>query len=146
VKARAGLLARRDFRLLWTGETTSCLGSSISGVALPLVALSVLHASVFAVSALTAAAWLPWVLVGLPAGERHPCLGLGPRRPQHRPAFLAGGVRGCVQQRRLADARRTDEQQAGPAVPAKHRVHRGQLVVPADQLLLPGTGRPLGER
>jgi MFS family permease len=78
VKARAGLLARRDFRLLWTGETTSCLGSSIGGVALPLVALSVLHASVFAVSALTAAAWLPWVLIGLPAGAWVDRL---PRRP-----------------------------------------------------------------
>jgi MFS family permease len=78
VKARAGLLARRDFRLLWTGETTSCLGSSIGGVALPLVALSVLHASVFAVSALTAAAWLPWVLIGLPAGAWADRL---PRRP-----------------------------------------------------------------
>jgi len=78
VRARAGLLARPDFRLLWTGETTSCLGSSIAGVALPLVALSVLHASVFAVSALTAAAWLPWVLIGLPAGAWVDRL---PRRP-----------------------------------------------------------------
>jgi MFS family permease len=78
VKARAGLLARRDFRLLWSGETTSCLGSSIGGIALPLVALDVLHASVFAVSALTAAAWLPWVLVGLPAGAWVDRL---PRRP-----------------------------------------------------------------
>ena len=78
MKARAGLLARRDFRLLWTGETTSCLGSSIGGVALPLVALSALHASVFAVSALTAAAWLPWVLIGLPAGAWVDRL---PRRP-----------------------------------------------------------------
>jgi MFS family permease len=68
VTARAGLLARRDFRLLWTGETTSCLGSSIGGIALALVALSVLHASVFVISVLTAAAWLPWVLIGLPAG------------------------------------------------------------------------------
>jgi MFS family permease len=62
------VLRERDFRLLWTGETTSCLGSSVGGVALPLTALSVLHASVFAISALTAAAWLPWVVVGLPAG------------------------------------------------------------------------------
>lgn len=49
-------------------ETTSSFGTSISSVALPLVALSVLHASVFAVTMLTAAAWLPWLLVGLPAG------------------------------------------------------------------------------
>ncbi len=58
----------RDFRLLWTGETTSSLGSSISAVALPLVALTVLHASVLSISVLTAAAWLPWLIVGLPAG------------------------------------------------------------------------------
>jgi MFS family permease len=63
-----GLLAARDFRLLWTGETTSSLGSSISVVALPLVALSALHASALEVSALTAAAWLPWLIAGLPAG------------------------------------------------------------------------------
>jgi MFS family permease len=62
------ILRQREFRLLWTGETTSCLGSSVGGVALPLAALTVLHAGVFAVSALTAAAWLPWVLIGLPAG------------------------------------------------------------------------------
>ena len=85
MKARAGLLAQRDFRLLWTGETASCLGSSIGGIALSLVALSVLHASVFVVSALTAAAWLPWVLIGLPAGawvDRLPC----------RPVMIAADV------------------------------------------------------
>jgi predicted MFS family arabinose efflux permease len=65
---RLGLLASRDFRLLWTGETTSSLGSSIGGVALPLAALTLVHAGVFAISALTAAAWLPWLLIGLPAG------------------------------------------------------------------------------
>ena len=60
--------ATRDFRLLWTGETTSFLGTSIGGIALPLVALDVLHASTFLVSALTAAAWLPWLVIGLPVG------------------------------------------------------------------------------
>lgn len=63
-----GLLRHRDFRLLWTGETTSSLGSSISSVALPLVALAELHAGVFAVSLLSAAVWLPWLVIGLPAG------------------------------------------------------------------------------
>jgi MFS family permease len=66
--SRLGLLRDRDFRLLWIGETTSSLGTSVSSVALPLVALAVLHASVFAVSLLSAAAWLPWVVIGLPAG------------------------------------------------------------------------------
>ena len=67
-RGRLRLLAARDFRLLWIGETTSSLGSSISVVALPLAALTLLHASVFAISVLTAAAWLPWLVVGLPAG------------------------------------------------------------------------------
>jgi hypothetical protein len=107
VKARAGLLARRDFRLLWTGETTSCLGSSIGGVALPLAALSVLHASVLAVSALTAAAWLPWVLVGLPAGAWVDRL---PRRP----VMITAGVvsRRFRQRPRRRVVRRADH---GPA-------------------------------
>ncbi|MCC5576170.1 MFS transporter [Microtetraspora sp. AC03309] len=66
--SRFGLLRRRGFRLLWIGESLSSLGSSVTGVALPLVAVTVLHAPAFAVSVLAAAAWLPWLLVGLPAG------------------------------------------------------------------------------
>ncbi|MFD1935071.1 MULTISPECIES: MFS transporter [Nonomuraea] len=65
---RFGLLRRRDFRLLWLGESASSLGSAVTGVALPLVAVTVLHSSAFAVSVLAAAVWLPWLLVGLPAG------------------------------------------------------------------------------
>ncbi|MER5962836.1 MFS transporter [Streptomyces sp. NPDC002057] len=63
-----GLLRQRDFRLLWAGETTSRFGSNITGVAMPLVAVVTLDASTFWVSALAAAAWLPWLLLGLPAG------------------------------------------------------------------------------
>ncbi|MCP2257531.1 putative arabinose efflux permease, MFS family [Streptoalloteichus tenebrarius] len=62
------LLAHRDFRLLWIGETTSQLGSAITGVALPLVAVVTLDADTFSVALLGAAAWLPWLVVGLPAG------------------------------------------------------------------------------
>ncbi|MFD0732800.1 MFS transporter [Planotetraspora mira] len=65
---RGELLRMRDFRLLWAGETTSMLGSSVASVALPLVAVVTLHASTFTVGLLTAAAWLPWLLAGLPAG------------------------------------------------------------------------------
>lgn len=67
-RRRGGLLRQRDFRLLWIGETTSSLGSSVTSVALPLVALTMLHAGVIAVSMLSAAAWLPWLIIGLPAG------------------------------------------------------------------------------
>jgi MFS family permease len=63
-----GLWGNRDFRLLWTGETTSMLGSMVASTALPLVAVVTLGASTFQVGLLTAVAWLPWLVVGLPAG------------------------------------------------------------------------------
>ncbi|MFE9068509.1 MFS transporter [Streptomyces violaceusniger] len=65
---RGGLLRDRDFRLLWIGETTSKFGSSVSRIAIPLVAVVTLDASTFMVSVLAAVTWLPWLLVGLPAG------------------------------------------------------------------------------
>jgi MFS family permease len=76
--ARLPLLRTPDFFRLWVGETTSALGSSVTSVALPLVALTTLHAGVLAVSLLSAAAWLPWLLIGLPAGAWVDRL---PRRP-----------------------------------------------------------------
>ncbi|SBT44365.1 MFS transporter [Micromonospora auratinigra] len=66
--APAPLRRHRDFRLLWVGQTVSAVGSNVTAVALPLVAVAALDASTFGVAALTAAAWLPWLLVGLPAG------------------------------------------------------------------------------
>jgi MFS family permease len=62
------LFRHRDFALLWSGQAVSELGSSVSIVALPLVAVVVLHASAFEVSLLTAAASIAWLIVGLPAG------------------------------------------------------------------------------
>ena len=58
----------RDFRLLWLGETTSAFGSSVTGVAFPLIAALTLHADTFTVGLLAAVAWAPWLLLGLPAG------------------------------------------------------------------------------
>jgi MFS family permease len=63
-----GLLWQRNFRFLWTGETVSQFGNMTAVVALPLLVIYVLHGSTFLVTALSAAAYLPWVLVGLPAG------------------------------------------------------------------------------
>ncbi|MFF3460409.1 MFS transporter [Streptomyces sp. NPDC002730] len=66
---RGGLLRRhRDFRLLWCGETVGKFGTSVTGVAMPLVAVSTLHASTFKVGLLSAAAWAPWLIIGLPVG------------------------------------------------------------------------------
>ncbi|MGW6919317.1 MFS transporter [Kitasatospora sp. NPDC054939] len=67
-RSRRGLFADRDFRLFWGGESISTLGSSITSVALPLVAVVELGAGPQAVGVLTAAVWLPWLLLGLPAG------------------------------------------------------------------------------
>lgn len=72
------LLRHRDFRRLWTASTTGRTGSSVASVALPLTALTLLDASPFQVSLLTAAAWLPWLLIGLVAGAWVDRL---PRRP-----------------------------------------------------------------
>jgi predicted MFS family arabinose efflux permease len=63
-----GLLRQRSFRLLWVGETVSQLGNAMAVVGVPLVAVIVLHASTFVVGVLTAAGWLPWLIIGLPAG------------------------------------------------------------------------------
>jgi len=67
-RRRAGLLRQRNFRLLWIGETVSTAGSAMAVVGIPLLAVTVLHAGTFAVAVLTAAAYLPWLVIGLPAG------------------------------------------------------------------------------
>ena len=46
------LWRHRDFMKMWTGQTISQFGSSISQLALPIIAITLLHASAFAVAAL----------------------------------------------------------------------------------------------
>jgi MFS family permease len=65
---RAGLWRHRDFRRLWIGETVSQFGTTISQLALPLVAILVVHASTYEVGLLTAVETSAFLLVGLPAG------------------------------------------------------------------------------
>jgi MFS family permease len=57
-----------DFVRLWAGQSVSRLGTEVSRLAIPLVAIDVLHATTFEVGALTAIETLPFLLVGLPAG------------------------------------------------------------------------------
>lgn len=63
-----GLLWHSDFRLFWFGETTSKIGSQMTIVAMPLVAVVVLRSSTLVVGLLQACTWVPWLLIGLPAG------------------------------------------------------------------------------
>ncbi|WP_448316060.1 MFS transporter [Streptomyces sp. CO7] len=84
--AGPGLLRRhRDFRLLWCGETAGKFGSSVTSVAMPLVAVSTLEAGAFEVGLLSASAWLPWLVIGLPVGA-------WVDRMRRRPVMLAAAA------------------------------------------------------
>ncbi len=67
-RRRGGLWHHLGFRRLWIGETVSQFGTTVSQLALPLVAILVVHASTFDVGLLTACQTAAFVVVGLPAG------------------------------------------------------------------------------
>ena len=60
--------ALRRFRLFWAGDTISAAGGALSAVALPLLALSTLHASDTQIGVLRAAQTLPFLLFAIPIG------------------------------------------------------------------------------
>ncbi|MEV4538128.1 MFS transporter [Asanoa sp. NPDC049518] len=63
----------------WTAGTTSHVGSAVGGIALPLTALAVLDASAFEMGLITAAGYLAYLLISLPAGvivQRVPLRGM----------------------------------------------------------------------
>jgi MFS family permease len=62
------LLRETEFRRYWTGQTVSMFGDQISGIAIPLAAVLVLHADAAEMGYLTALVWLPSLLFGLHAG------------------------------------------------------------------------------
>jgi len=78
-----GLWRHPDFVRLWSAETVSQFGTQFTLLALPLVAIDVLHVSAFEVAALTTVEFLPFLLVSLPAGvwvdrlRRRPILVIG---------------------------------------------------------------------
>jgi MFS family permease len=80
-----GLWRHPDFLKLWSAETVSQFGTQISLLALPLVAIDVLHVSAFKVAALTTAEYLPFLLVTLPAG-------VWVDRLRRRPILVAGDL------------------------------------------------------
>jgi len=62
------LLRETQFRRFWTGQTVSVVGDQVYALAMPLVAVLVLHADPAQMGLLTAAALLPHLLFSLPAG------------------------------------------------------------------------------
>lgn len=58
----------RDFRLLLVGQTTSQFGTQISSLAIPLLAVVVLHASAFQIGLINAASTIAFLVIGLPVG------------------------------------------------------------------------------
>ncbi|WP_033333178.1 MULTISPECIES: MFS transporter [Streptomyces] len=65
---KTSLFHHADFRRLWIGDSISQFGSSITLLALPYVALRVVHANPFQVGLLVMFQYLAFLLFGLPAG------------------------------------------------------------------------------
>jgi MFS family permease len=57
-----------DFVRLWGSENISLLGSTVTALALPFIAIPLLHATPIQVGILASARYLPYLLVSLPAG------------------------------------------------------------------------------
>lgn len=62
------LTRNAPFRNLWAGQSISLLGTGVAELAMPLTAAVHLHATTFQMGLLGACLFLPWLLVGLPAG------------------------------------------------------------------------------
>jgi MFS family permease len=84
-RERRSLWGHRDFVRLWSAESVSRFGSQVSLLALPLIAITVLHTSTFQVGLLSTMEFLPFVLVGLPAG-------VWVDRLRRRPVLIAGDL------------------------------------------------------
>ena len=65
---RPGLLRHADFRYLWASQTISSVGTQVTVVAMPMLALVLLKTSPLQTTLLAAFEFLPFLLIGLPAG------------------------------------------------------------------------------
>lgn len=70
---------------LWLAQTLSLIGTQFGGLALPLVAILVLHASAPQVGLLTGIAGVPWLLIGL-------FVGVGVDRVRRRPVLVVADL------------------------------------------------------
>jgi len=85
VSERRSLWGHRDFLKLWGADTVSQLGSQVTLLALPIVAITVLRATTLQVGLLSAVEMAPFLLVGLPAGAIVD-------RLRRRPVLIAGDI------------------------------------------------------
>jgi hypothetical protein len=81
----SSLLRHPDFVRLWTAETISQLGTQVSALAIPFVAIEILEATTFQVALLNVVDFLPFLLIGLPAG-------VWVDRLRRRPVMIAGDL------------------------------------------------------
>lgn len=58
----------RDFRRFWLAQATSAVGSQVGDLAVPLLAVVVLHATAVEAGLVGVARWLPFLLLALPLG------------------------------------------------------------------------------
>src|SRR5690348_10625838 len=58
-----------DFMKLWSAQTISLVGTQVTALALPLTAILYLRASALEVGLLASLQYLPFLLIGLPAGS-----------------------------------------------------------------------------
>ncbi len=84
-KPGGGLLRHPNFLKLWTAETVSVFGSQISALAIPVVAVTLLHVSAFEIALLGTIEFLPFMLFTLPAGA-------WVDRLRRRPIMIAGDI------------------------------------------------------
>jgi len=82
---RRSLWRHPDFLRLWTAESISQVGTQVTQLALPLAAIVVLDASPFEVALLGTFEFLPFILLGLPAG-------VWVDRLRRRPILIAGDL------------------------------------------------------
>jgi MFS family permease len=62
------VLRNRNFQYLWAGQTVSAIGDQMTGLALPVLAITMLHASEWQIGMMNAAGMSMFLLIGLPAG------------------------------------------------------------------------------
>lgn len=65
---RGSIITRDAFNALWLGQTVSALGTQVSMVALPLIAVLTLNVGPFELGVLAALETVPYLILSLPAG------------------------------------------------------------------------------